>query len=93
VAQFGCALAVFLDEGFELGFGVRQGFGIEDRAYVSGDGSAHVEFRHIGLRVLLEMKLAALPESGVEDGFECGPDAFVRVRSDRVGDAGPAFLE
>ena len=42
VAEIRCAFAVFLDEGFEFGFGMFERVGIEDRAYVGGDGFAHV---------------------------------------------------
>ena len=55
--------------------------GIEDRAYVGADGFAHVELGHVGLCVLLEMKLAPLPRRGIEDGSESGADALVRVGS------------
>ena len=41
---------------------------VENAADGGGDGGAFVQAGHIGLGVLLEMKLAALPGNGREDG-------------------------
>ena len=72
--ELGSTLLILLDEGFKSGFCVLASVSIEDRAYVSGDRFAHIEFWHISLCILLEVELASLPGRGIEDGFECGAD-------------------
>jgi len=51
----------------------------KDAAQFGGDWGAHLEARHVGLGVLLEMELAALPGHGREDGAAGGGEAGMVV--------------
>ena len=47
----------------------------------------------MGLGVLLEVELAALPGARIECGAQCGAEANVGVGGDAVGNADAALLE
>jgi hypothetical protein len=57
------------DDLFEARLGGRAVWAIEDGADGLGDGGALVQSWHMGLGILLEMELAALPWGAREDGF------------------------
>ena len=67
--------------------------GIEDAADVVGDFLFEVLGGDVGLGVLLEVELAALPRAGVEGGAQRGTQPDVGVGGDAVGDAEAALLE
>ena len=62
------------------GLGVGAIRGEEDAADVGGDLEAQLEARDVGLGVLLEVELAALPGDGTKDGFAGGGHAGVGRR-------------
>ena len=76
-----------------LGFGVGEVFGVEDAADLVGDFLLEVPGGDVGLGVLLEVELAALPGAGVEGGAQGGSESDVGVGGDAVGDAEAALLE
>jgi len=97
---------IFLQPGGELGraFGVvRHDFleplfrcgatqAVEDAADRAGDFGALIQGWDVGLGVLLEVELAALPRDGAKDGFARGRHAGVIVTDDE-GDATQAALD
>ena len=68
-------------------------FGVEDAADLIGDSLLEVLGGDVGLGVLLEVELAALPRAGVEGGAQGGTEPDVGVGGDAVGDADAALLE
>lgn len=74
------------DEFGELGFRMGAVFGVEDAADLIGDSLLEVLGGDVGLGVLLEVELAALPRAGVEGGAQGGTEPDVGVGGDAVGD-------
>ena len=70
---------MIFDKFGELGFGMGAVFGVEDAADVVGDFGLEIPGGDIGLGVLLEVELAALPRAGVEGGAQRGAEAGVEV--------------
>ena len=68
-------------------------FGVEDAADLIGDSLLEVLGGDVGLGVLLEVELAALPRAGVEGGAQGCTEPDVGVGGDAVGDADAALLE
>ena len=66
---------------------------IEEGADVAGDGGALVHARHMGLGVLLEMKLAALPGDTREDRLAGGDEAFMIITDEQPGGMEAALLQ
>ena len=62
-----------MDDGFESCFSRLEVRGVENGSDILGDARAHVLTRH--LCILLEMKLAALPQDGRENGSAIGREA------------------
>ena len=91
--EFGRCFAVGFDEFGELGFGVGAIFGVEDPADVFSDFLFEVFGGDVGLGVLLEVELAALPGAGVEGGAQRGTESDVGVGGDTIRDAEAALLE
>ena len=81
------------DDFFEAGLGGEPIRAIEHGADGVGDGGALVQARHIGLGVLLEMELAALPGDAREHGLAGGPETFVVVTDEQGGGMKAALLE
>jgi len=92
-SEFGSGFPVGFDEFGKLGFGMGVVFGVEDPADVIGDFLLQVLGGNVGLGVLLEVELAALPGAGVEGGAQRGTESDVGVGGDAVGNAEAAFLE
>ena len=65
-AKLRSVLAVFLGEHSQAFFRKDQRVCIEDRAGFCGNGFTHIDFGHIGLCVLLQVALAALPRAGIK---------------------------
>ena len=80
--EFWGGFGVVCDDFGEAAFGGWAVLGEEDAADVGGDFCAHVETRDVGLGVLLEVELAALPGDGWEDGAACGGEAGVVIGDD-----------
>ena len=66
---------------------------IEDRADGLGHGGALIQTRHIGLGILLQMKLATLPGHGREDGLPGGGQTLVVVADDELWGMQAALLQ
>ena len=73
--EFGGALGIVSDDFLEPLFGGGATGAFEDAANGPGDFSPLIQARDISLGVLLEMKLAALPRDGPEDGLARGRHA------------------
>ena len=73
--------------------GCLEGEGVKDGADVGGDGIFHFLVGDVGLGVLLEVELAAIPGDGWEDGAEGGFESFVGVAGNGSGDGESAFFE
>ena len=67
--------------------------GEEDAADVGGDLGAQLEAGDVGLGVLREMELAALPGDGGEDGAPGGGEAGMVVAHEELEAAEAALLE
>ena len=91
--EFGSGLGVFEDGGGEQISGCLEGEGVKDGADVGGDGIFHFLVGDVGLGVLLEVELAAIPGDGWEDGAEGGFESFVGVAGNGSGDGESAFFE
>lgn len=91
--EFGSGGGVSFDGLVEAGVGFRAVAGVEDVTDVVGDLLSHGDFWNVGLGVLLEMELAALPGRGIESGSESGFEAFMGIGCDEVGDADAAFAQ
>ena len=83
--QFGSAAAVFGDELAQSFFGFGEAGGVEDAADFAGDDGFLIGFENVGLGVLLEMELAALPRHAGEDGGAGGPEAGVGIADNQGG--------
>ncbi len=81
------------DDFFEAGLGGEPIRAIEHGADGVGDWGALVQARHIGLGVLLEMELAALPGDAREDRLAGGPETFVVITDEQAGGMEAALLE
>ena len=91
--EFGGGGGVGGDDFLETALGagaVRAG---EDAADVGGDLGAQVQARDVGLGVLLEVELAALPGQGGKDGAAGGAQAGVVVGDEELEAAEAALLE
>jgi len=66
---------------------------LEDGSDVGSDGMFHFLLWNVGLGVLLEVELAAIPRDGREDGGEGGLEAFVGVTGDGAGDSEATIFE
>ena len=60
-SEIGSGLGIFFDDLVETHVGFREVAGVEDVSDVVGDFLAHGDFGNVGLGVLLEMEMAALP--------------------------------
>lgn len=83
--ELGSGGGVTGDDGFEAQEGGGAIRGVEDAPKVGSDGSAQVQAGNVGLGVLLEMKLTALPGDGREDGGASGAQTGMIIADD-VGD-------
>ena len=90
--EFGGALGIVGDDLLESLFGSGATGAFEDAADGAGDFGPLIQAWDISLGVLLEMKLAALPRDGAEDGFARGGHARVVIADDE-GDAAQAALD
>ena len=77
----------------EPGFGGWAIGAVEDTADGLGDFGALIQARDIGLGVLLEMELAALPRHGGEDGGARGAQAGVVIADDELDAVQAALLQ
>ena len=91
--EFGSGGGVGGDDFFEAGLGGEPIRAIEHGADGVGDWGALVQARHIGLGVLLEMELAALPGDAREDRLAGGPETFVVITDEQAGGMEAALLE
>lgn len=85
--EFWGALGIKVDELLELVLGGGKVWAVEEAADGAGDLSALIQPRDMGLGILLEVELAALPRDGREDGGAGGFEADVVVADDEL-DAG-----
>jgi len=90
--EFGSTVGVVGDDFLEAGFGGRAAGAVKDAADGTGNFGALVQSGHVGLSVLLEVELAALPRHGGEDGGASRLEAAVIVTGD-AGDAAETALE
>ena len=81
------------DDFLKPGLGVGAIRGEEDAADVGGDLGAQIEAWDMGLGILLEVELAALPEHGGEDGAAGGGEAGMVVANEELEAAEAALLE
>ena len=91
--EFRGAFGVKEDDFLESNFGGRATGTVKDAADGAGDFGALIEAGHIGLSVLLEMKLAALPGNAGEDGGAGGLEPEVIVAGDDLDPAEAALNE
>ena len=91
--KFRGAFGVKEDDFLESDFGGGATEAVKDAAYGAGDFGALIEAGHIGLGVLLEVKLAALPGNAGEDGGPGGLEAEVIVAGDELDAAETALNE
>ena len=84
--EFGRARGVVGDDFLEPPFGGGAAGAVADAADGTGDFSAQIQARDVGLGVVQEVELAALPGDGGEDGGAGGLESGVVVAGD-VGDA------
>ena len=91
--EFGGGGGVGGDDFFEAGLGGEPIRAIEDGADGVGDGGTLVQAGHIGLGVLLEVELAALPGDAREDRLAGGPETFVVITDEQAGGMEAALLE
>ena len=80
----GRAFDLLRDEFLELAFGGGAVGAVKNAADGPADFSALFEARDVGLGVLLEVELAALPRHGVPDGGAGGLEAGVVVADDEL---------
>ena len=78
---------------FESGLGGYAVMAIKDTADIAGDFGTLIESWDIGLGVLLEMELTALPWDAWEDGGTCGFESEVVVANDELDAAKSALDE
>ena len=81
------------DDFFEAGLSGEEIGAIEHGANGVGDGGALVQAWDIGLGVLLEMELAALPEDAREHRLAGGAETFVVITDEQCGGMEAALLE
>ena len=91
--KFGMGGGVAGDERLESGLGSGQIRAVEDGADVMGDSGALVQAGDVGLGVLLEMELAALPGHGWEDRPAGRAEACVVIADDQLDSAESLFME
>ena len=91
--EFGGGGGVGGDEFLEAALGAGAVGAVEDAADVGGDLSAQFQARDVGLGVLLEMELAALPEHGGKDGAAGGGKAGVVIADEKLKASQAALLE
>lgn len=85
--EFWGAFGIEVDELLELVLGGGKVWAVEEAADGAGDLSALIQPRDMGLGILLEVELAALPGDGWENGGACGFEADVVVADNEL-DAG-----
>lgn len=82
--KFRGGLEVFLDRATQITCR-RHAIGcVENGSDVRRDLSTHFLMRHIGLRILLQMKLAALPGNAAEHCLACGFESGMVVADDQL---------
>jgi hypothetical protein len=91
--EVGRAFGVVGDDLLEPQFGGGAAGRVEDAADGAGDLGALIQARDIGLGVLLEMELAALPRDRRKDGGAGGLEAAVVVADDELDAAEAALSE
>ena len=91
--EFGSGGGVGGDDFFEAGLGGEAIRAIEDGADGVGEGGTLVQAGHIGLGVLLEVELAALPGDAREHRLAGGAEAFVVITDEQSGGMEAALLE
>lgn len=84
IGEFWGRFGIGSDDLGEAEFGAWAVLSEEDAADVGGDFFTHVETRDVGLSVLLEVELAALPGDGGEDGAASGGEAGVVVADEEL---------
>ena len=91
--QLGSGGSVFVDDFLETPLGGVEIGAVEDGADGVGDGGPLVEPGHVGLGVLLEVELAALPRHRWEEGLSGGTQPGVIVADDQLDPLEAPFLE
>ena len=87
------ALAVLGDHCLEKGLGERAVLSLEDVAKFLGDLRAQGDLGNVLKSVLLEMKLAALPEDAREAGSDGFAQAWMIIADEEGGAVETAFLQ
>ena len=91
--EFGSAGGIESDDFLEAAFSARTIRAVEDTADGFGDGGPLVQAGDIGLGILLEVELAALPRHGRKDGGAGGAQAGVVVADDELDAVETALLQ
>ena len=91
--EFGSGLGIGGDDFLEAGFGAGRSGQSKTLRMACGDGGALIQARDIGLGVLLEMELAALPGHGGEDGGAGGAQAGMVIADDEQDAVEAALLQ
>jgi len=86
-------IGVFFDESFETLIGVRAVVCVENGFDFGGYNWFQILFSDIFLSIFLKMKLAALPGSGVDGGFESRFETGMSVRSDEFRNSNATIFE
>ena len=92
-SEFWSRLGVFENGGGQQIAGRLEVFGIEDGADVVSNGDFHFLLGNVGLGVLLEMELTAIPRDGGEDSGKSGFNTFMGVAGDGAADGESALFE
>src|SRR5512137_2872385 len=90
--EFGSALGIVGDDFLEAAFGRRTIGAVEHTADGLGDGGPLVQAGDIGLGILLEVELAALPRYGRKDGGARRAQAGVVIVDDELDAVETALL-
>jgi len=83
-SEFWGGFGVVGDAFLETSVGAGQIWAGKNGTDVGGDDGAHVDARNVGLSVLLEMELAALPRDRGEDGLASDGHARMGVADDEL---------
>jgi len=92
-SEFWGGFGIGCDEVFETLLSRLKVRAVEDGADVGSDLGAHVKTRDVGLGVLLEMELAALPRDGRKDGTTGSREPDVGIADDQADAVKAAGLE
>ena len=91
--EFGSTGGIESDDFFEAAFGGRPIRAVEHTADGFGDGGPLVQAGDIGLGILLQVELAALPRHGGKDGGAGGAQAGVVVADNELNAVETALLQ